>query len=176
MAWTLATVAAPAPALPEPAPISEPGEGQIAIERIAEHPFQDGVMQVRIESRVIIRIPRTEPGRRALSAAPVPAPPRPKAAPTPLKFKEKKFGDCLIVERLVGMRVSTDDSIDMFTVDRQQVRAHLDNACSSREFYSGLYIERASDGKICANRDMLHSRSGSKCSIDRLRLLVPDED
>ena len=34
--------------------------------------------------------------------------------------------------------------------------------------------EKTGDGKMCAGRDILHSRTGAKCEIDRFRELVPE--
>ncbi|MEH6660794.1 MAG: hypothetical protein V7679_04010, partial [Parasphingorhabdus sp.] len=61
----------------------------------------------------------------------------------------------------------------LITKDRKRIRAQLEDTCQARSFYSGFYVEKTKDGKICAGRDILHSRTGAKCEIDRLRELVP---
>jgi hypothetical protein len=52
------------------------------------------------------------------------------------------------------------------------VSASLERSCSARDYYSGFYIERNSDGQICVRRDSLLSRSGANCKLTRLRQLV----
>ena len=54
------------------------------------------------------------------------------------------------------------------------VRAQLEENCQARSFYSGFYMEKSADGKMCAGRDILHSRTGAKCEIERFRELVPE--
>jgi hypothetical protein len=54
--------------------------------------------------------------------------------------------------------------------------AELEKACRARDFYSGFYVDRNADGQLCVDRDRLHSRSGSDCSVSRLRELVPADD
>jgi hypothetical protein len=56
--------------------------------------------------------------------------------------------------------------------DRRVVSASLERSCSARDYYSGFYVERNSDGQICVRRDSLLSRSGANCKLTRLRQLV----
>ncbi|WP_422344897.1 hypothetical protein [Parasphingorhabdus sp.] len=75
---------------------------------------------------------------------------------------------------ILGVQRFGERYIDLVTRDRKQIRARLEKKCQARSFYSGFYMEKSSDGQICADRDILHSRTGSKCEIDRFRLLVPE--
>jgi hypothetical protein len=52
----------------------------------------------------------------------------------------------------------------------------LNRACRARDFYSGFYVERASDGRICVDRDTLLSRSGANCKLTRIRQLVDADE
>ena len=123
--------------------------------------------QVRYEQRVIIRIPRQSVTAASMKAGGV----RSEAAP--IKYKEKKVGKCLWMDRLAGSRPGPKDSLEIITKDGALVRAYLGDGCLAREFYAGAYMERPKDGKLCVDRDYLHARTGAKCEVDRFRLLVP---
>jgi hypothetical protein len=120
--------------------------------------------QARVEQRVIIRFPNQ------------PTPPQQSRNEkrTPTKYNEKKIGKCLMMDRLVASRAGPKNSLELVTRDRQLIRAYLGDGCLAREFYAGAYVERSLDGKLCADRDLLHARTGAKCEIDKFRLLVPD--
>lgn len=76
---------------------------------------------------------------------------------------------------ILGVQMFGGRNLDLITTDRKRVRARLEKKCQARSFYSGFYMEKSVDGKICADRDLLHSRTGSKCEIDRFRELVPEK-
>ncbi len=130
-------------------------------------PARQRFAQVRIEKRVIIRVPR----RRPLMAPAVADIAR---SSRPTTYKQKKIGKCLPMRSILGVQRFGERYLDLVTRDRKQIRARLKKKCQARSFYSGFYMEKSSDGKICADRDILHSRTGSKCEIDRFRLLVPE--
>lgn len=123
----------------------------------------NGYYQVRIEQRVIIRIPRQ-------NSAPASTTSRNKT--TQMRYKEEKIGNCLLMDKLVASRPATDKSLDLVTTDGVLIRSYL-RECSARDFYAGAYMERSADGKLCVKRDLLHARTGAKCEIDKFRLLVP---
>jgi hypothetical protein len=56
------------------------------------------------------------------------------------------------------------------------VSLSLDKTCRARDFYSGFYVERHKDGRLCADRDRLQSRTGVKCEVERLNQLVEIKD
>ncbi len=130
-------------------------------------PIERRFAQVRIEKRVIIRVPRR---RSAVSSALADITRRSE----PTKYVQKKVGKCLPMSNILGVQRFGDRYLDLVTKDRKQIRARLEKKCQARSFYSGFYMEKSSDGKICAGRDILHSRTGSKCEIDRFRQLVPE--
>tara|TARA_R110000824_G_scaffold77668_6_gene196375 strand:+ start:379 stop:885 length:507 start_codon:yes stop_codon:yes gene_type:complete len=122
--------------------------------------------QVRIEKRVIIRVPRRRPSPLAPRAD--------FSQETPKQtYKEKKIGKCLPMDNILGVQMFADQYLDLVTRDRRRIRAQLEENCPSRSFYSGFYMEKSGDGKMCAGRDILHSRTGAKCEIERFRELVP---
>ncbi len=92
----------------------------------------------------------------------------------PEKYREKKIGKCLPMNNILGVQMYQGRELDLITRDRKRIRARLEKKCQARSFYSGFYMEKSKDGKICVDRDMLHSRTGSKCEIDRFRQLVPE--
>lgn len=126
----------------------------------------DSSYQVRVEQRVIIRIPRHTPINASMGS-------RSTAKIAAIRYKEEKVGKCLLMDRLIGSRPGRKESLDLVTRDGVLIRAYLGDGCLAREFYAGAYMERASDGKLCIDRDVLHARTGAKCEVDKFRLLVP---
>ena len=116
--------------------------------------------QVRIDQRIVIRLPPAAVGAQRQSLAKI-------------EYKEKKIGKCLWLGRLGGSRPGPDRTLELLTRDGILIRAYLSDGCLAREFYAGAYLERSYDGKLCVDRDMLHARTGAKCQIDKFRLLVP---
>jgi hypothetical protein len=121
--------------------------------------------QVRIDQRIIIRLPSPSSAPAAVGAQ--------RQSVAKLQYKEKKIGKCLWVDRLGGSRPGPDRTLDLLTRDGILIRAYLGEGCLAREFYAGAYMERSFDGKLCVDRDVLHARTGAKCAIDKFRLLIP---
>jgi hypothetical protein len=114
--------------------------------------------QVQIQQRTIVRV------RPIAAAAP---------SAKPIKWDEKKGPDCIQMNSLAGALVSSPTSIDIFLRGGIRLRAKLGKSCPSIDFYSGFYVRPTKDGRICEDRDMLHSRSGGECKIDDFKTLVP---
>lgn len=112
---------------------------------------------------VIIRIP----ARKSARYRPAGDPPRP-----PL-FKEHKGPKCIDASAIGGAAVTTPDSVDFILKGGKRVRAKLQDECPSLDYYSGFYVRAPQDGKICADRDSVHTRSGGDCQIDKFRALTP---
>ncbi|MEO1044536.1 MAG: hypothetical protein AAFX04_03760 [Pseudomonadota bacterium] len=138
------------------------------LEWIAEWKNNQRAMQVRIEQRVIIRIPRTS--RRRLPAADL------RAGQVSQDWQERKIGKCLPMNSIAGVQIGRDDQMLLYLRDRRIIRAQLEKACRARDFYSGFYLEQSNDGRLCVDRDVLQARSGSKCELTRIRQLVPKDD
>ena len=122
--------------------------------------------QVRIEQRMTIRITPSAPRVRA---------PLRFDAPTREigpRFEERRIGKCVPVEGIAGVQPDSGQRLILFMRDRRIVNARLERACQARDFYSGFYLSRSTDGKLCVDRDTLQSRSGAKCKITRMRQLV----
>ena len=125
--------------------------------------------QVRIEQRLTIRIA-----------------PRPPAMPDFLddlpangfapRVIERKMGRCLPLAAIAGVQASGDNKLILFMRDRRIVSATLEKACRARDFYSGFYVARNSDGLLCVERDELQSRSGSNCQLKGMKQLIEQDD
>lgn len=111
--------------------------------------------QLVIRQRTVIRVPRM---------APVPP-------PAPIRWVEKKGPKCIPVGELAGALVTDRTKLDLVLRGGKRVRAELEDDCHGLDFYRGFYLKPAADGMVCADRDLVRSRSGAKCPIDRFRSL-----
>lgn len=125
--------------------------------------------QVRIEQHMTIRI---TPLSRPLPAQPprmMFEMPQRDAAP---RLIERAMGRCLAVSGISGVQPDAGNRLVFYMRDRRMISATLDRACRARDFYSGFYMERTTDGQLCVDRDTLLSRSGANCKLTRIRQLV----
>jgi hypothetical protein len=148
------------------------GRGSRAFRDAAERFRLETQNQVRIEQHVTIRI--------APQSRPVTMPPRfmldmPQREQAP-RFVERNIGRCVSVANISGVQPDEGSRLILFLRDRRMISAMLDRACRARDFYSGFYVERASDGRICVDRDTLLSRSGANCKLTRIRQLVDADE
>ncbi len=140
--------------------------GAMVFSMIAQSFRAQALDQVRIEQRVTIRItPRPAPMRPNMLAD---LPSRPLAS----RFDERDIGRCLPISGIAGVQVRGADRLILYMRDQRVVSAALERSCTARDFYSGFYVERNSDGQICVKRDMLRSRSGANCKLSKIRQLV----
>lgn len=123
-------------------------------------------LQVRIERQMTIRIsPRAAPAQpNMLMDLP--------AREIGPRFVERKIGKCVSAGDIAGVQANGGNRLILYMRDRRIVSAELERACRARDFYSGFYLSRNSDGKMCVDRDTLLSRSGSNCKVTRMRQLV----
>jgi hypothetical protein len=112
--------------------------------------------QMTIEQSLIVRVPRRQ-------------------AVKPLKWKSKKGPKCVAMSAIAGAAVVADDAIDLAMRGGQRLRAHFSSRCPALDYYSGFYILPTDDGKICADRDVIRTRSGGQCEITKFRRLVPKD-
>ena len=122
--------------------------------------------QIRIERRVTIRIAPNVPAEtRSLMADFSPD-------ALPRNFVERKFGKCLPISSIAGVQSTRGNQMMLHLRDKRIISVSLEKACSARDFYSGFYVEKNSDGMLCVERDKLHSRTGANCEVARMRQLV----
>ncbi len=114
------------------------------------------VAQVTVEQSLIVRVPRRVPAK-------------------PLRWKEKKGPKCVAMSTIAGAAVVADDAIDLALKGGQRLRAQFSSRCPALDYYSGFYILPTEDGRICADRDVIRTRSGGQCEIERFRKLVLDD-
>ena len=153
-----------------PAPFSIGPQSSVALP-ISPTDLPPESAQVRIEGTVTIRItPRASRGPNELLAA------LPQGARSSAHIEERKIGKCLAAQGIVGVQATQDDKLLLFMRDRRIISVALEKACSARDFYSGFYIERHSDGQLCVKRDKLHSRAGAKCEVRQFNQLVAVRD
>lgn len=112
--------------------------------------------QLSIRQQLIIRIPAT--------------PARPTA---PIEWREKRGPSCIPAAALGGAQVSATDSVDLLLKGGTRIRAKLKDDCGTLTFYSGFYLRPGRDGQVCADRDVIHGRSGAVCEIDSFKTLTP---
>lgn len=126
--------------------------------------------QVRIEQRVVVRIAPRGRVERQNMVADLPS------APMPRRLVERKMEKCIPINEIAGVQTGSGNRLLLFLRDRRLVSANLEKACRARDFYSGFYVERHKDGRLCVDRDKLLSRSGANCEIERIRELVEAND
>ncbi len=125
----------------------------------AGEPFE--LAQLTIRQRIVIRVP----------AAPAP----PVQPLRRLRWKEKGGPKCISVNGLAAAAVFKADAVDLMMRGGKRLRALLDDDCPALDYYRGFYLTPTEDGRICAGRDMIHSRMGGQCSIDKFKTLELDK-
>jgi hypothetical protein len=156
---------------------SPPGDAPKALQgwlftEVAESFRVQAQNQVRIEQHMTIRI--------APLSRPVTAPPRfmfdmPEREMSQ-RFIERNIGRCLPVGSISGVQPDRGSRLILFLRDRRMISAVLERACRARDFYSGFYVERTADGRLCVDRDTLQSRTGANCKLTRIRQIVDADE
>lgn len=126
--------------------------------------------QVRIEQRVVVRIaPQPFAARQNLLAE------MPQRAEAP-RFEEGGKEKCVSLDGIAGVQTGSGNRLVLFLRDRRMISVNLEKACRARDFYSGFYVEKNKDGRLCVDRDKLQSRSGARCEVNAMRQLVEVRD
>ncbi|WP_379921084.1 hypothetical protein [Erythrobacter sp. R86502] len=125
--------------------------------------------QVRIEQRVVVRIaPQSAVTRRSLLAD------VPQRAVAP-RFEERDKEKCVPLDGIAGVQTGSGNRLVLYLRDRRMISVSLEKSCRARDFYSGFYVEKNKDGRLCVDRDKLQSRTGARCEVDTMRQLVQVE-
>ncbi|MGQ0559391.1 MAG: hypothetical protein ACT4OE_07380 [Sphingosinicella sp.] len=124
---------------------------------VPEPPGEEKRVTVR-HQRIILRMPVGPAPARAYSSA---------------EWRESRGPRCVPASSLAGATSPGPESIDLILRDSSRMRARLDRGCAALDFYRGFYLHLTADGRICADRDAIHSRSGGECRIDQFRTLSP---
>lgn len=88
------------------------------------------------------------------------------------RLVERSMGKCLAMSNIVAVQGGEGNRLILFMRDQKIVSAALEKTCEPRDFYSGFYVTRNTDGMLCVDRDTLQSRSGANCRVKRLRAVV----
>jgi hypothetical protein len=134
--------------------------GTVTLEPRAESPFSrqgTDVAQSSIERRPTIRVS--------------PAASINTTAPKVRDWKERDAPKCYVASTLSKVFVSKIDSIDILLRNGEIIRGRLKKGCNSLDFYSGFYIKPSRDGRLCEDRDFVHSRAGDECQIAKFKTL-----
>jgi hypothetical protein len=158
------------PAVPFLAPLLMSAAGFSPIgSQVGDAPGAERANQVRIEEHIIIRIvpraSRLDPDLLSRAAN------RPHGERMPVRAT----GRCVAVAGIAGVQPYEGNELILYMRDRRVMSGMLERACRARDFYSGFYLARSGDGKLCVDRDMLRSRSGANCKLTRIRQLVAGE-
>lgn len=97
-------------------------------------------------------------------------------APRPMRQRitwvERKGPKCISAAAIRGALLSGPEQVDFLLADRNRVRAKFDRDCAALDFYGGFYLQMQ-DEFLCEDRDAIHSRMGSSCTIQKFRNLEP---
>jgi hypothetical protein len=126
--------------------------------------------QVRIEQRVVVRITPRPPAARQNLLAELP---QREIAP---RFEERGKEKCLALEGIAGVQTGSGNRLVLYLRDQRMISVSLEKACRARDFYSGFYVEKSKDGRLCVERDKLQSRTGARCEVEAMRQLVAVRD
>jgi hypothetical protein len=118
--------------------------------------------QLVVSERIMIRTTRRQD--------PLPA------DPPQTRWKEKHGPKCVQAKAIAGAALISQNSVDLILRDNRRLRAKLERSCPALDYYYGFYITPNPDGRVCADRDVIRSRMGGACQIDRFRLLKLAKD
>ena len=99
-------------------------------------------------------------------------PVRPQRAAPRFEWGEGKRVKCFSTKDIRGALLSGADNVDFLLGKRQRVRASFNGNCPALDFYGGFYL-KTDDDRVCARRDVVHSRMGGSCRIEGFRRLEP---
>jgi len=113
----------------------------------------DSVSTLVTRDETIMRVPvRPPPGR--------------------IQWVEHEGPRCIVAQAIRGAIQSGRDHVDFITVRGRRFRARFEEDCPALDFYEGLYL-KPEDHRVCAGRDVIRSRMGGSCMIEKFNLLVP---
>jgi hypothetical protein len=137
-----------------------------AFNPLSAYRSQSTARQVRIEQRVVVRIAPRVPASRQHLLADLP---QRELAP---RFEERGKEKCVALEGIAGVQTGSGNRLVLFLRDRRMISVNLEKSCRARDFYSGFYVEKSKDGRLCVDRDKLQSRTGARCEVEAMRQLV----
>lgn len=100
----------------------------------------------------------------------VPVRPRSLPGSTPIYYNLRDGPRCLSSRQIAGAAISGQRSVDFLLADRRRMRVEMSSDCPSLDFYGGFYLQ-PTDDRLCANRDVIRTRMGGSCKIEKFHLL-----
>ena len=97
---------------------------------------------------------------------------QPRPVVQPIVWIERKGPKCIPVGAIRRALLFGSEQVDFILASRERVRAEFDEDCPALDFYGDFYLQ-PEDAQLCAGRDVVHSRIGGSCTIERFKLLVP---
>ncbi len=143
-----------------------PAEASGLINPLLEMRKSSTARQIRIEQRVVVRIAPQPPAARQNLLAEMPM------RESSLRFEERRKEKCVPLEDIAGVQTGSGNRLVLFLRDRTMLSVNLEKSCRARDFYSGFYVEKNKDGRLCVSRDKLQSRTGARCEVEVMRQLV----
>jgi hypothetical protein len=124
--------------------------------------------QVRIQQRVIIRIAPLPPAERDEMLAELPQ------RGSSYRLEERAKTKCVALQDIAWVEtgIGSGNRLVLVMRDRRLVSVNLEKSCRARDFYSGFYVDKSKDGRICIDRDQLRSRTGASCDVEAIYQLV----
>jgi hypothetical protein len=89
-----------------------------------------------------------------------------------IEWRERHGPKCIAAQSIAGAMLSGNSGVDFVLRDRSRLRAELDSDCPALDFYDGFYVQPG-DHRLCARRDVIRSRIGGSCRIERFHVLIP---
>lgn len=124
----------------------------------ADEPRGEQYAQVTVRQQIIVRIPQ---GLRQISPA----------GASMIEWREGRGPRCVASNAIVGATLLSQNSVDLILRNNSRVRAQLEDDCPALDYYHGFYVAATPDGQICSDRDVIRSRMGGQCEIERFRSL-----
>lgn len=92
--------------------------------------------------------------------------------PRTLEWIERAGPQCINARAIRGAFLSGSATVDFITIRNRRIRAELSSDCPALDFYEVFYL-KPEDARVCVRRDVIRSRIGGSCRIERFKLLVP---
>ena len=89
-----------------------------------------------------------------------------------IEWHAQRGPKCIAAGNIAGAMLSGRSSVDFVMRNRRRLRADLDSDCPALDFYGRFYVQ-PDDNRLCARRDVIRSRMGGTCRIERFRVLIP---
>ena len=92
------------------------------------------------------------------------------------RFEERDKEKCVALQGIAGVQTGSGNRLVLYLRDQRMISVNLEKSCRARDFYSGFYVEKNKDGRLCVDRDKLQSRTGARCEVEAMRQLVEVKD